>query len=120
MVRFADDLETVEEGLEFLRGDLDELHEGVDEDHADVKILCEHAAQEAQAHVRGIDAVFARVHETDLMGQVIHVAGIVVDKDDVTGRVFNGLNGHVEDLLGFAAAFFAVDDLYHGKLPPSK
>ena len=44
---------------------------------------------------------------------------VVVYEDDAAVRCLNALDRHIEDFFCLAAAFFTVDDLYHGKLPPS-
>jgi hypothetical protein len=53
-----------------------------------------------------------------VVGQVVHMATVVVDEDEVSFSRFGVLVYHVQQLLRLAFAFPARNQLNHGYRPP--
>ena len=88
MVCFRQLFELLKELCHFRRiqGRAHQLHKCIHRDQSNIEIDGQNAADEAQHFVgRCLLAyrIFAGVHETNLMAQVIHIALIIIDKNNI-------------------------------------
>ena len=105
--RFAERLELRGERLNFLNALAGDLQGGVNENVRHIVVCSADAADKAYKCVQALNAVSVGVNKTCLVGNIVSKLKALFDNNNVAVGVLNLLVCKLDELLGFAGAFFA-------------
>ena len=105
--RFAERLELRGKRLNFLNALAGDLQGGVNENVRHIVVCSADAADKAYKCVQALNAVSVGVNKTCLVGNIVSKLKALFDNNNVAVGVLNRFVCKLDELLGFAGAFFA-------------